>query len=391
MKLENVILKLNKTAYIGWEEVSIKRSIEEGVSSFELVLADPDDDATDLLDIDPGDPVQVLYGKELLITGYIDEISVGGDATTHGYRIRGRSRTKDLVDCSSTETKQLKNQSLSQLSNTLAKEYGIKVIVRGSEGKPIKDFQVEQNGESPFSAIQRLAEREKLVITDTPEGDLLLTNIGNGDTKNELKHYPGENTGILEYERIRKEEGRYSKVVVKAQTKSDDNYYGKQNNQVLAERDDPDVRRNKVKIIIADSQMSQTEAQNRANWEAQSSAGKADTITYKVQGWFGSADELWRENQRVHVDDEYILAEDYYVIGSVEYSINDGGTTATLTLNPPEAFEKEPEDEKEKNTGKSKRKSKDKAVVRKKGKNKTNTKETINDEEWRHIEVNANK
>lgn len=380
-----IYVKLNDAVYSGWQEATVTRSIEQGVSSFQLVLSDPDTDSVDLLKVKPGDKVQVLIDNTLVISGYIDEFSVAGDATSHGYHISGRSKTKDLVDCSTTQTQQIKNMTLEQVVNQFASEYGVKVKIKAPgnlASTTIPEYQVDQNGSTPFQAIQKLAEKYKLLITDTPEGDLLLTNIGSDITKNEIKHSFTENTAVLEYERRRTEHERYSKIIVKAQTRSNDNFYGKNANQIYAERNDPDVRRKKVKIIVADSNLSQTEALNRANWEAQSSSGKADTITYKIRNWFGNAGELWRENQLVHVDDDFIDAEGYYVISSVEYSISDGGTIAVLTLNPPEAFQHEPDST-------NKRKSKDIGSKKQKS-TKNTTKKAPEVQDWEKNVVSEN-
>lgn len=375
-------LRIGEFDFIGFESISVRRSIQVAVSDFALSMSLNDADAEGFDLIIPGAECSIRYGDDLLLSGYIDNVEESGDASSHNFSIVGRSKTQDLVDCSATITSQFNKQTLVQIATQLSEVYGIKVVVNGAD-KVIDNFQVQQ-GEGSFDAIQRLAEQEKLYITDTPSGNLLLTYLGNDVSPNRIVRNTEVNTGVLAYVITRSSERRYSKVIVRSQydakkavtpaavyvppggssgvsgivddvveavvgpepdpLEEEDGDFGEVANQVEAIAEDPGMTRERTKIIIADSSMNQEQAQNRADWEVQASRGSALQIQYTVMGWIGAGKNgvLWREGQLVEVVDEFLGIDDSFVLSDVEYSLDSNGMVAALYLAPPEAFQKEP-------------------------------------------------
>ena len=66
-------------------------------------------------------------------------------------------------------------------------------------------------------------------------------------------------------------------------------------------------------------------------------------MRYRVQGWRGAKDELWRPNTLVKVEDEWLGIERDLLIVSCTYKLSDNGTITELQLAPKEAYELQPE------------------------------------------------
>lgn len=357
---EKVKLVVNDTEWTGWEEVTVTRAIDEGVSSFSLSVSSKVTAKSDPTKIKPGMLAQVFYGKELLVTGYMDSVNVRNSRNTWSYTFTGRSKTKDLVDCSSEITGQMHNMTFKQIAEKLAEPFGVKVV--GDASKVIEKFQLNTDGESPMEALHRIAHQEEYSISDTPEGHLLLNKIGGITTKNILKQTKEENTAILTTDFTVGEHERFNKVIVMGQYKGSDKEFGKKINQVKAEFVDTEIRSTRVKIIMADKTMTPHDAYKKAEWTSKGNTSKATELNYEVQGWTGSAGELWRENRLVNVTDEVCgINNKELIIAKVEYKIsNSSGSVCTLTITTPDAFKPDPTDtdyDIKKTKGKAKKKS----------------------------------
>lgn len=341
---DQVIVKIDGKEWIGWQSVSVTRSIEQAASSFSISVAPHPLNEKSPLEVRPGSSIQIYYGKNLLLTGSVDKFNIDFDKENHQHAFDGRSKTKDLIDCSALDSKAFKNQTIKQIATDLAKPYNVQV--KGLGENKIESFQVNQDGESPFEAIQRLAEKEELFITDTPEGHLHISNIGKGKTNNEIRVTHTENTRVLRGSFTNDESQRFHEVIVKGQYKSSDEAYGKKTAQISATHIDPEVRSTRKKILVSDTSTNQEEAIRKARFQSQGDAAKSIELTLDVQDWYGSAGELWQPNTLVRVTLPICgINAVFLLLSEVNYKIDENGTICTLKLNPKEAFHKDPKPE----------------------------------------------
>lgn len=328
---KKLIIRVNGADYYGWETASVTRSIDQQASTFTVDVSNETK-----IDLVPGDELQVLYGDSLLMTGLVDVLSVSYSSDSHILSMAGRSKTKDLIDSSAVITRQFKGQTIKQIAEALVEPHGISVIVQG-EAETINDYQVEANGETVFAALQRLADMQQYTLTDDIDGNLVFARLGKTTSANILK----TGSGILSCDYSISEQGRYAAYIVKAQTKGSDIDYGKQICQIYSTANDPGCRKNRVLIVNADTDMDGEQANKKAQWQQQANAGKSLELKYTVQGWTGSAGELWRENTLIYIEDSIIGFTGTLILSSINYNLNAGGTTCDLTLNHPSAYEKE--------------------------------------------------
>jgi prophage tail gpP-like protein len=328
---KKLIIRVSGADYYGWETASVTRAIDQQASTFTVDVSNESK-----IDLKPGDEVQVLFGDELVMTGLVDVVSVSYSATSHILSLAGRSKTKDLIDSSAVITRQFKGQTIKQISEALVAPHGISVIVQG-EKETIQDFQVEANGETVFAALQRLADMQQYTLTDDVEGNLVFARIGKIASGNLLK----TGNAILSCDYSISEQGRYAAYIVKGQTKGNETDWGKQICQIYSTANDPGCRKNRVLIVNADTDMNAAQANKKAQWQQQANAGKSLELKYTVQGWTGSAGQLWRENTLVQVEDSILGFTGTLVISAINYNLSASGTTCDMTLNHPSAYEKE--------------------------------------------------
>lgn len=335
---ERVFITLDGVKYEGWEGLSIKRSVETVVSSFDVSMSDP----KFLYLFRPGMACTISANNDLILTGYVNAVVPSVSKDNHLVKVSGRCRTQDLIDCSAMNKPGHWSQptDLQKLVYDIVKPFGMRVYNKAeSLGELVKNFGLN-SGESPFEAIQRELSKRSLILLGDKRGDVVITSVGVERASDNLIY--GKN--ILEATGNFTDYDRYSLYVVKGSGTSDGDGWGSTNIEVYGEASDPAVTRYRPKMITADGQASKNLARIRAAWEAQVRAGKAGEVSVIVPGWRQSSGALWRENLTVNVDILPLkVSKMDLVIGEIEYTQSlDQGTLCSMTLRRPETYEYNP-------------------------------------------------
>lgn len=355
---DKLTLIIGGTEYHGWTQAMVSRAITQACSAFQVSL----NDAADLrVDVRPGQDCEIRYGAETLITGAIDAVEISYSADSHDIAISGRSKTRDIVD-SWLDPLQFRGLSVEEIIRRIAKQFDVELIIVGDAsgvqmeaGPPRKvvdpeieafkqrfgidqDFAVQASDGLAFGAIQDAAGRAGWYLSDSPTGDLVLSRTAGTVSQNEIVVVPGNNVNVLGCSYRNDESHRYNTYRVIGQNTPTDDTFGLDTAQIMAEVTDPDIGRNRLRIITAETGLTTVQAQTRAIQERQAAIAESFGIEYVVQGWRGSANVLWRENQIVNVRDEILGVRRPLLIDTVNY-IQDvaGGTTCRLSLVLPEA------------------------------------------------------
>jgi len=272
-----------------------------------------------------------------MITGIIDSVEVAYGKNSHTLSVAGRSKTKDLVDCSVVNSSnEFNNLSIKKLVENIIGIY--KVAVSGADDSTkIPTFKVEQNGEKCFESIQRISETKAFRITDNPNGELLLTQASDVKSSNII-----DGSNVLSARMVLDESNKYSKITVKGQARGSDDVNGIRATQLSASAEDETIGRTRELIIHAQNDATNADVKKLAEWEVAARSAKGFGISYTLQGWKGSAGKMWFENQLVPVRDKVLKVSDEYLIVSVEYVIGKGGTVVNLELADPNAYVPKP-------------------------------------------------
>lgn len=331
--MPDVQLKLGGMIYGGWTSMRLERGMEQCSGMFELGVTELWPENLSPREIAPGDECTVLLDGSTVITGYVDELSLGYSASKHEVMVRGRDKTADLVDCSAVKPAgQWSGRKLEQIAADLCKPFGIEVITRTSTGKPFANFALQQ-GETVFEAIERMARIRAVLVTADGLGNLVITRASSERVATPLVR--GEN--ILEANGTMNWRERFQTYTMKGQAAGGDYFSGKAAAQIKAVASDPAVGRYRPLIVVSEGQDVAASLKDRVQWEASVRAARSNDITIKVQGWT-HADGLWAPNVLVAVRDPWLRLDADLLIKKVSYQLDTGGTFTELQLTRADAY-----------------------------------------------------
>ena len=341
-----ITLKVNGTAFEGWKTARVTAGVDRAARDFELGLSDRFPIFTPGANIKAGDECTIEVDGQTVVTGYVDDVSVTYDDRTHSYTVSGRSKTQDLIDCSAmNKPGQWKGLNLLDVCKQLAQPFGLSVSVSGKE-KPevVKDFSIQQ-GETAFAAIERLCRLQGFLASDDEDGNIVITRVGSDSSSGTIQCTPlGIGNNVKRGSSKVSYKDRYSKYTVKGQQAGSDDLDGDAAATPNWSLSDSNVKRYRPLLVVAEGQTSTDTARKRVAWERSTRAGKSVELNYEVAGWTTSqGGELWKVNTLVPVNDSILGINGEFLIAEATYSIGPNGTTTSLRLTPPEAYQPEPE------------------------------------------------
>jgi len=327
-----VSLFLSGLIYEGWEDVQLTRQLNAAASDFQLQITDKWRAEMDKWGINPGDPVHIHIGKKSTLTGYTDKVTTTLAASSRTITVSGRSKTGDLVDCSVEGSAQYSGLSLKEIAEKVCAPFGVKVSFLSDAGGVFPTITLQQ-GETVFSLLDRLAKERKLLMYPSYEGNLIFTTVGKGSAAVGLT----EGINILSARANNDFSNRFSKYVVKGQDlgKAGEAF---QAVSVLGTSTDAGITRYRPLVLMAENNVEGSTSENRADYECNLRAAKAQTAEVEVQGWFQAPGRLWEINERVYVDCGSIGLRRTMLVDKVTFNKNGSGTKTTLSLIREDAY-----------------------------------------------------
>jgi len=336
---ENVILRVSGVNWEGWKSVEVSRQVDAAAGSFSLGLADKWRVAQVAPAIAAGMACEVLAGGDSLISGYIDNLSINFSPGDHGLTVSGRDKTADLVDCSAAhEPGFFKKQTVEQLAQTLAGPFGVEVKLEAEAGQPIEVFKIEE-GETAFLAVDRAARMRGLLPTPDGRGGLSLGRPGQRRSSTALRQGENVKAGSVTYD----VSDRFSDYICKGQKRGTDDDYGESCCGVRGEGRDGGIDRYRPLIVRPETQVTASDAEQRAKWEASTRAARGVSANVTVEGWRQNDGRLWAPGLLIFCDLPFLHLSRELMIAKVSFSLNmEGGTITGLELKDPRAFDKDP-------------------------------------------------
>lgn len=335
MNNEQVILQLGSERHSGWQEVTIRLSLEQIADEFQLTLTERWSESGDMRLVSPDQPCTLHIDDELVLTGYLDEVLPDYDATTHTIVANGRSKAGDLVDCSGQEQR-LNGRTLQQIAQVLAQPYGIEVVDMVGATKPLRSFVLE-DGQPIAEAIERAAQLRGARVVSDAQGRLLIVHA----VQREIK------TVLVLGENIRSASGtfsnrdRFNQYIVEGQTPGDNDWHGANASGPRGTAHDPQVRKPRTTLVVCDTPADQKDCLARAELEARMRWAQGRGVTYTVSGW-KNEQGVWRPGDLVHVRDAYLGLDEQLLVSAVQLIDGLDGRRTELRMVPPAAFEPVP-------------------------------------------------
>jgi prophage tail gpP-like protein len=322
------------TAYEGWLQSEVSRSIEQLCGTFSIPIS-----------LVPGAPpwikrqdqVRILIGGTVVLTGFVlaaEPFYKRGDC---GMRITGRSRAGDLVRCSAIHKGgQWRNVRIDTIIKDIIRPFGLDLVVQADIGEAVADFKLG-HGETALDAVSRAARLRGVLVMSDDAGRVLLTRAGAATFKGAIVR--GQN--VIAMEGIGTDEERHSEYFVYGQSHSIADIELARGLKASAK--DEEITRYLPLVINADGNTTQAELATLAAHTVRVRRGHAMGFHYTVEGWTVDG-QPWPLNQRVAIyDDVAGLAGDEWLIVAVKQTcdIKDGDVTE-LTVRPVEAYDTAP-------------------------------------------------
>lgn len=338
----------------GWTNVEVSRSLGEAAATFGFGMTARWPSEPNPARVRPGQSCQVWLGQDLVVNGYIDAVAPSYSDTGHTIQVTGRSATGQLVDCSCVDVgPQFRRMPVSAIASALTLPYDVPILMDVADATLIDRFVLEPE-ESVFEAIARLAGQRGLLITDTPEGWLLLTRAGSSRSTGALVCEAARSAldgviglrrrgNILAASASFDITERYSEYRCRGQSVGSPLINGLAASQPEGVETDDGLTLRRVLKLRAEGNADPASCQKRATWEAAVRAGKSVAYDCTVQGWRQTLDgPLWKVNELVPVDDKIISIDVDLLVVSCSYVLDDGGTRCSMKLAPPDGYLPEP-------------------------------------------------
>jgi prophage tail gpP-like protein len=334
-------LVVDGTAYGGWTRLSVHRGIEQIAGAFALQLTSRYPGADEPVQLRNGLACKIMLGDDLVCDGYIDDFETDDTPTTSTVSVNGRDKTGDLVDCSAIYSAgQWRGVTLKQIVADVARPFKIGVVVApGTDtGDAFKRFALEE-GETAFHAIDRACRLRALLVTSTPDGNLLITSAGTDSSGVSLI----EGVNMQKFHSKHSWRERHNEIILKGQVPGDDHEYGAAAAHLKAKAQDAEIDRYRPLVVIAEHGTSTKSLTDRAAWEVKVRMGRGKRGGCTVVGWRtgkdGQEGPLWQPNTLVQVTSPRMKLDTELLIVSCSYHLTEQGRVTDLVFCRPEAFE----------------------------------------------------
>lgn len=331
---DQLTLFVGGKVFEGWEDLQFTRELNACASDFQIKMTDKWRQDKEAWRVLPGNTAHVHIGKTSMLQGYIDSVEASISAQSRGVQVKGRSKTCDLVDCSIKDLSQFTSAlTLKEIAQKVVAPFNIPVIFDADPGETFSQTTI-QPGETVFALLDRLARQRKFLIYPSPNGSLVFAKAGSKRASTQLV----EGVNILSGKSNYDFSNRFSIYEAKGQNIGWMGE-GKQTAAALGTATDAGITRYRPLVINAEAVSDNGASDNRAAYEAALRKAQSLKVEIQTQGFYQKDGVLWDINQFVFVDCGFLGVRRWLITRKVTYNKSlGGGTTTTLELCLPDAF-----------------------------------------------------
>lgn len=195
--------------------------------------------------------------------------------------------------------------------------------------------------------LTKLASQRGLLLTSDQLGDLLITEAKTGGSSVDTieEGFPGASEYVVRFDGRKRFQtyraiGQTAKKRRRSKTESKASPIGNNKSGIVKD----DVISVPRFLTFRADEASSANIEDAAIWKRNKAIVDSLTLPFPVPSWYNSKGKLWRENTLVTVVSPTIgtgFEGATLLIRQVEYIYDKGGTTAVLSLIPPEAYTKQ--------------------------------------------------
>ena len=270
---------------------------------------------------------QCYLGGQLVVDGRLYGVkhSIGGDGARS--TLEGWSYTADVIDSTVKPPYEATNITLEKRARSLVDPLGVNVIFDVDDDAPFDRVTADKT-ETIFSHLLSLAKQRGVLITSNNKGDLVFTKATVAQSLGTIEEgLPPFQEGEIHFD------GRARYNIYKALGQSP-----KKNSKTAVAKDSRVPVSRSLTFTADDS--TGGDIQKAANWRRSKQLAEALKFSLPVPTWYAPDGSLWAPNTIITVKSPTLYLEEGYnfLIREVSYEYKDSGTTATLSLVPPETY-----------------------------------------------------
>lgn len=311
----------NGVQVCGWESVSVGLSLATLCNGFSLSQFVGDDFDSPVLF--PGDAVRIEADGELLLDGFVDEMSSSISSGSHKISVSGREKSCDLVDCSLKDFgRSWKNRTVAQIVGDVCNSFGLLFDANGLGKDKIVKF-CPDPGCSGADVVSDVCRQKNVVCFSDGLGKIRFVNDQNFEQADD---YIRQGVNIISADVTNNNTERYSDYVVLCSSDPKTKRRG--------ESKDGEISRSRCLVLVDEGYGNVDSAERRASFEVLSRAAKSTTLNVTLSGWKRSNGKLWKPGILV----ECLIPAFFgnYVqnllVNSVELSYSSSGSFTHLEL-----------------------------------------------------------
>lgn len=328
-----------QTVLAGWQQVRVTVGIERVPPDFEVTYTETIADGTTSV-AQEGQSCTVSIGSDVIVTGYVDRVIPRISGDSHQLTLTGRGKTQDLVDCAAIwQGAMFQNVTALDMATKLGQPYSVTATSQESDLKRLPLVMVNI-GETAYEIIDRVCKLSGVLAFENPDGTLQLARVGTTQAASGFQQ--GVNVQAASYERSMDQ--RFSDYTI---VYPGNQLLGDTGSAVLSvynytDTGVPRKRQKYVELLSNTVGVDLTKAQ--AMWEMNRRIGRSQVVRVTADSWRDQGGKLWTPNTLAVVDIPALkVSRTQLLIGEVSFVRGlDGGTTAELTLMPPQAFDVQP-------------------------------------------------
>lgn len=306
----------------GWSSVSVGLSLGTLCNGFSLSQFVGDDFDSPVLF--PGDAVRIENDGEVLLDGFVDEMSSAFSSGSHTISVSGREKTCDLVDCSLKDFgKSWKKRTVSQIVDDVCRAFGLLFNANGVNPPGVIQKFCPDPGCTGADIVSDVCRQKDVVCFSDGLGNIKFVNEKQFE---QVEDFVRQGVNILSADVSFNNSERFSDYVVLCSSDPKTKRRG--------ESRDGEISRSRCLVMIDEGYGSVDAAEQRASFESQSRSAKSTTLNVTLAGWKMNNGKLWKPG--VLVD---CLIPAFFgnfvqnlLLNSVELSYDSSGTFAHLEL-----------------------------------------------------------
>lgn len=353
-----ITLRVNGKVFTDFTSARVIRSIETLSGAFSL---ESTSNTSNLFPIKIGDSVQVLADDSVIVTGYVENLEVGYDDSSHSINISGRDLLGDLLDSTvPTGLEFVGSVSFVTVVKEVLKSLNFRSVrvINESGNIPIleeTDYTSPEVGQNAFDFLESFARKRQILLTTDGLGNIVLARAGSSKYSGKIQNIPGELGNNIKSASLRKTTtNRFNRYEVQSQLTPISLDEGITPGDISSQNGiarDSTIRSTRQMTVNAEESMDSQSAIERAKWEANIRRSRSIEYSATVQG-HSINNEVWQPNRIIKVRDTFCNVSADLLIKAVEYSYSlDGGSTSSLTLVTKDSYTLQSEqDQREANT-----------------------------------------